>query len=174
VQVQHVEYELEREDIIAFGDHYFSHDPKNVNRMQTMRTVWAIICVGVAFTRFNRSPEYAIGMVAFGLAIFIFYPSVVRVLYRRENRQMAHKLEAANLGRVELTLDNQQIRSKSAASESTFKVSSLNRMEETPGYFFIYVGPNQAIVVPKQRIISGDMQSLADELSQCIPMKSFS
>lgn len=171
--MQHVVYEFEMDDMVAFGDHHTAHDPYFVSEVQKKRWISVILFAGLAFIGYERTPKLSVTMGMLGLAFFLFYASLIRWLYRRQNRRLLQLYDPAYFSRGELILENHQLRKKSAAGESILKITTLNRVEETPSYYFIYAGPIHVIVVPKQRILSGDMQALATELSQSIPMKSF-
>jgi hypothetical protein len=172
--VQNIVYELKLEDMVAFADHQVLYAPYNVKNIRRMQWVWAIFFAAAAGMAvwFNDAPAAAI----FGILCIVFmayYPHMVRSKSHIQNEQFFQLLNSAHFGRHELTLEIHQLRNQSEAGETTIKISVLDRLEETSNYFYIYVTPYQAIVVPKRQIMSGDLDRLMSELGQSIPVRSF-
>ena len=171
--MQHVAYELDVDDMVAFAKHHMRHDREYASAISKTRWIWFIemaLLGGVA--KLLEEPTFAVVCGVLAGYFLLFYPRSARKDFVKAHSDHFQTLNKAYLGRQELTLENDQLHSKSNACYATIKVSILERLEETPTYVFIYQTPNQAIVIPKQRILSGNVEWLASELGQAIPMKS--
>lgn len=171
--MQHIVYEWDVDDMVAFADHHAANSPHVVGQTQKVRWFFTFVFAGIAIAAFYFGKStFAVAYGAFAACWLIFLPALMRRRYRRETLRLSQMTNQNHFGRRELTLENHHLRSRSGAGETTLKTSVLDHMEETRNYFYIYVAPNQAIVIPKQRILSGDLDGLISELGQGLPMRS--
>lgn len=70
------------------------------------------------------------------------------------------------LGEHILELINTDIIEKTNFNEMKNKISSLERIEITPEYAFIYINSFQAHVIPRSSILEGDFEDFIQELNR--------
>ncbi len=104
---------------------------------------------------------------AFGVYLYFFY----RYLYLPKIRKLARKLysEDKNPGMVgehTLEVDEQGFVERTAFRETRFSWGALTRIENTPGYTYLFVGAASAFIIPHKSIIEGDFPALLKQIQQ--------
>ena len=173
--MQHVVYEVDVEDMVAFAEHYATNVPNYQRQIRQAGWKVGFWLLALAVLGGIALEDYVFTAIFGVLAAYyiICYPRIARRSFIKENREAMQSVNPAHFGRQEAGLNGQHLWVKDNASEITIKLGVLVRVEETKDYVFIYPTPHQAIVVPKQRVISGDVGALAAALGQIIPLKSF-
>lgn len=104
----------------------------------------------------------------------MLYVALYHALFKRTLRKQVTKLYsegkvASLLGSKTLQIDGDALLSVSDASESRFKIASLQQITETETHAFIYTGPLMAIIVPLQRCTEGSPSGFLALLRSGIP-----
>ena len=58
---------------------------------------------------------------------------------------------------------------KSALSEHKILFAGILRVDDTPTHLFIFIGSNQALIIPKARILAGDLEGFTCRLMSNLP-----
>jgi len=161
-----IEFSVEEADILAFCEYHNEHSEsaKATRRRNTYGYGFAFTVMGIVL--------FLVGSVALGVAFFllgplwmVYWPKRVRHLYRKQ--AVALWREGRNPifeGSHVLRLEDASLVSISPAGESRMPVRTIQRLATTPDLLLIYMGAVQAIIVPRRRVIRGDIDKFGDEL----------
>ncbi len=130
-----------------------------------MRLIWTILFAVWVLLGLQYSPWVSVASGILAVASYCFYPQLVRWWYRRHHRRLYESSGSPQFGACEFSFEASQVHVKTAAAESKINVDSIDRVESNENYLFVYLGPVQAIIVPRQRVSSGDFGALAVSLS---------
>jgi hypothetical protein len=161
-----IEYRVEEGDILAFLDYHSEHSSaaREIRRRQTYGYAILFAIFGLVFWLFGET-ALAIAFLVLGPVWVAWWPARARQLARKQ--AAAFFREGPNPmfdGPHILRLDDAGLVAIAPGAESRMPFTSVQRVVDTPDYLFVYVGAIQAFVVPRRRIVKGDVRALADEL----------
>lgn len=153
-----VEYDLDASDLRAFFVHHARHAPHIVKRNRRMWWVWASILAVLVFIYGQVSLLFAAVSACAGAALLAVYGPLTRWFYVRHNCRLNAGPDGFRLGRMTLELDGDRLLVDGADGSSRLELSAIQRIEEGPSHYFLYLGPAAAIIVRKHGVDSvGEM-----------------
>ncbi len=97
------------------------------------------------------------------IIVVVSYVPFARWWYVLHNRRVNRTAANTSLGFKRLFLENRQLTLQGLETTTTLKPSAIQRVEESVTHYFIYIGPMQAIVVPKySEQVSSFMEALLE------------
>jgi hypothetical protein len=163
-----IEFSVEEADILAFSEYHNEHSEsaKATRRRDTYGYGIAFTVMGIVL--------FLIGSVALGVAFFLvgplwmlFWPKRVQHLYRKQAAALWREGRNPMFeGSHVLRLEDTSLVSISPAGESRMPLRTIQRLATTPDLLLIYMGAVQAIIVPRRRVVRGDMNKFGDELQR--------
>ncbi len=161
-----LEFRLEEGDVLAFLEDHGEHSPasREIRRRQNYGHLFLLATFYLILWYF--------GALALTIAILVLGPVWVAwwpARARRQAREQAAAFypKAPNPlfdGPHVLRLDDAALLYVTPAAESRMPFTTIKRIASTPDYLFIYVGPVQAIVVPRRRVSRGDAATFVQQL----------
>jgi len=152
--VTELEYELVADDFVAFNLHYFGSTDAGRGLRKSQRLMLSVVtpllifgAIGLIFKDFVGGAVLA---VITGVIMWFLAPAI---LAREIKRSLARMNRDAGLGVTglhRLVADDVGLREISAEREVAATWSGTDRIDETPGHAYIFIGPVQAFVIPKR------------------------
>jgi hypothetical protein len=65
-----------------------------------------------------------------------------------------------------LKLDDAGLVATTPKAEARFAITSVQRVVDTPEYVFIYLGAMQAFIIPRGRVVRGDVDIFVRQLQE--------
>ena len=155
------------EDMLEFQQHHLSRSPAFKRQQRSVMLVMTILITGACLL--IADPEGGgpgpSAMVVAGGLVSVLFCVIFKLLTNRNVRNMTQKMlsEGANdgmFGEHLIEVDDEGIRKRSRFRESYAAWPVVRRMEETDGYLLIYVSSIEAHVIPKKRVMEGDLAVL--------------
>lgn len=157
-----ISFSLSVEDYVAFSVYHIRNSPS----CQRARVLWGVVVPLVLFGFFGvinfrdggwSSLPFAAIPGAF-LVLWVYggesgrtRKNARKLFAEGENRSLngLQRLEATEGGLIDAN----------ELSESRFNWRMIERIADTPDYYFIYVGAAKGVIVPKQKVTEGDFEA---------------
>ena len=150
-----IEYDLTPDDYVAFNVHTTLALPET-RRQITQGRLWGAVLMAVVTGVFGLvlaggGPVAPLVFAALAAATWwVVSPWTLRRGVRRSVERIARTSGLGVLGPASLEADEVGLRAASAGTVNTAPWASIQRVEETESHGFIYVGPLEAVIVPKR------------------------
>jgi len=89
-----------------------------------------------------------------------------RVSYRMK-KDLSNPMNTNFFGPCEMILEEEGITINRTTSSGNLKWEAIKQLDETPGYFFLYVGSNSAYAIPKKKISANEVGELSVLFEKC-------
>lgn len=161
-----IEYQLGEEDLLAFSEYHVAHSPPNreVRRRQTYGYAVLLAVFGLILLLFGGA-ALAIAFLVLGPPWIVYWPWRVKQIQRRQ--LLARYREGKNPALevpVVLGIDEEGLTCVTSTSQSRISFAAVQRVADTRDHFFVYLGPEQAMVIPRRRVSRGDVDTFVQEL----------
>jgi len=179
-------YDLDVQDRLAFSEFAQRYLPAQRWATVFLKVITALV-IGAAVARIvmvvasvARNPGgpaiaywgwggFVVGAVA---GWFIGKPLTARYLRSTIKRRM--RLQGVpEVQGVQLSLDDQGMRSATGTMTQTVAYASLPRIDETPDYVFIFLSKLMAVPIPKAKVAGGDLGQFLAELRARAPQAPY-
>jgi hypothetical protein len=149
-----VRFALSEADLVAFNEYVNKTVPAFRNSMRKAQAIVAVavLCGGLWVTRDSAlGRPLRLGLVAIGVAAAWFaFPWLIRRTALRRSVRKMQEARAPLLGRATTVwLDDDGIHRADEVSASVTAWAAVDRVEETPGQVFVFIGPAEAFVIPR-------------------------
>ena len=163
-----IEYRCEDGDLVAFADLHLQRPAIDAKVRRWLVRGYAGFVVLLAWLFFRFGPiEFAIVLLLVGPIVIAVWPTGLRWFYRRRVLAAARALNtSASDGLVVLRLEGASLIRVSPQGQGSFQVQEV---VESPDYLLIHVGPTQAFVIARRRVVRGDAAAFADAVRQRQP-----
>lgn len=164
-----IQYSFFEDDLVEFQRFHCAKSPYvRKQRLLIMAIFTAAILLFAIILKSDKPdaltivPRLIIG--CFVSAAFCIY---LQFAWRRSvGRQIRHLIREGStdglFGSYELEVDNKGITRRNATRTSFAAWSVVRRTEDTPGHVIIYISSIEAFVVPRKRVLDGDLDQLLD------------
>ena len=161
-----IEYQFGEADLLAFSEYHVAHSTPNreVRRRQTYGYAVLLAVFGLILLLFGGT-ALAIAFLLLGPPWIVYWPWRVKQVQRRQ--LLARYREAKNPALdvpVVLSVDEEGLTCVSSTSRSRMSFAAVQRVADTPDHVFVYLGPEQAFIVPRRRVSRGDVDIFVQEL----------
>jgi hypothetical protein len=172
-------YSVELDDVVTFQTFNADRSP-TIRKFRRKVFVSAVIVGTLCFAGIVRLlgdtsiVPWVCGAVG-AIAIVTWYAlsprSVRSKFWNRSQERIVRKMYAvaqnpATFGAREIELDDDGLAARSTVTESTILWRAIERIKSTDQHTFIYVGPGNAIVIPRRTVKAGDYDEFVDELNR--------
>lgn len=160
-------YALHREDLARFADHHLAHAGAfaAARRRGQLGGALLLVLLGVSGWLMAKSP-LAVLAGAMGAVLWAaLLPGYLRVRHRRQAQQ-AEDPSAA--GHRRLQIRDEGLRVVGPAGARDLDWGQVGPVQAGVDHLFIYVGPDRALIVPRGRIVSGNLRSFEQDLRRRI------
>jgi len=164
-----LEYELTGADVDAFATYHVGHDAHLAKRITRMRWVWAVVFAVIGFEYARTSKLGGLAFAGIAIAYLAIYGPMNRYLFRRQMGGGMHRGPAPGIGRVTLRLTSDGLVVDGSNGTTRLEASAIRRIEAAPAYYFLYVGPLAAIIVPRTGVSRGDPDAFVRALQAMTP-----
>jgi hypothetical protein len=165
-------FDLEMEDLIAFSRFHYDRSP--VIRKQYFGVF--VITAAVIFFGFLMvfdDMDLLARIVLAGPNALVGGMLMYYWSKRSMPSQMRQLLEEGDnssvFGQIELRLENDAFVEIGRSNESRYAFEGIKRVGETPDHAFLYTSALQAIVIPKEKIVTGDVGQFMTVLRRRVP-----
>jgi hypothetical protein len=165
-------YVVDFEDIMGFQRFHFAHSPTMRNQRFGLIGVVSFLIVALCLLAL---PEHSLTQrLGIAVPLVLLNGIIAYFLLKWSISSQTRKLlsEGSNsgiLGDHELRLDERGLTEITSVNESRHAYSGISRIEETSDYAFIYISSLQAHVVPKRKILDGDIGSFMSNIRKRVP-----
>jgi hypothetical protein len=161
-----LEYRVEEGDLVAFLDQHMRHSEaaRDIRRRQTYGYAFLFMVFGLVFWLFGEV-ALAIAFLVLGPLWIAWWPARAQRIYRKQ--ALAMYREGHNPMFTEphlLRLEDTALVGGTASAQAQIALTSVQRIVETPDYLFVYVGAMQAFIVPRRRVVRGDVDIIVQQL----------
>jgi len=158
-----VEYEITPEDWAAFGEYHArtsSHFRKFVHVGIAVGVV-LLLAIGEILSLSTDSPVFVVvGLVA-AIIWVLYWP---RQVIANVRTHMARKDQPCLRGRHLMEVLPEGLHAKCDVTDSVIGWAGIRDVIRTADHVFVMLSDEQGYVVPKKRVITGDLEPLIDEV----------
>jgi hypothetical protein len=167
-------FQLTKEDLAAFHLHLYRVLPSMRQRQMVYRSLAAFVVfflvAGVLYLLGSLTLEWYFLVIEFGLAIptFFIYPIIDEKLYRQKSLKTIEEGRNKDLvGDCTVSIDETSITSTTNRGDFHEFWTTVQRIEETDTYTYIFVSDVSAFIIPR-RVFStpDDYQTFRDTLTK--------
>lgn len=165
-------FDITLEDIVVWNRFHLANSP--TYRRTVFWSTWgfAIVIAGILvfWAMLKNEPAFAIfGIVWGGLYLLYAKYKVKRNIENFTRKMYSEGENKGTLGPHTLRITPEGLVEASDSGESTTYWSGIERIEEVPGYAFVYIGAMLAHVIPEAHVTEGDFRAFVDELKRMWP-----
>ena len=163
-------YTIGSEDIGAWMKYWREHDPRRKRISRFFRAtgyLGAFYLAGVvASNQSSRTSAIASFVFVCVLLVGIMHAAKLgrRDWARLARRFMPEESSPAIYGAHELFLDESGIRIENSLGTNELRWAAIVRVGETDSHLFLYISPNQAIVIPAASLIGPTVEELSTSI----------
>jgi len=168
-----IEYDLTMEDYIAFNVHHLLHSPVQ-QRVQFRVRLWMTVLIvlgNIAFLLYRALRGPLTGLDFFvhgGIGVVTLVAFGMPLLRKRQGRRYERAYERAVrnalrvgdfssiLGMRRCRVTKDWLETVASLWELRWRLASVQRIEVTPQFAFVYVTPNQAVILPSRAFVSAE------------------
>jgi hypothetical protein len=164
-----IRYRNEFEDMRAFWQHLMSTNAA-IKRQRLVALLFMVVifaAIAVFAGRRAGSLSPALVVVAFGaLFLVLFWRNSGRISDRRLRQMCPEEENRGVLCEHTIELTDDGVLETSPTGQTTTNWDGIVRVAETDDYVFLYITTNMAHVIPRNRLIEGDLDAFVAELKQ--------
>ena len=152
--VGRLEYSLTSDDYLAFNLFVATALPPYADQARRVRVIGATVvplAVGITLWVMERNLVASLLAAAAGAAVLWFtWPGFHSWSVTRRLKRIASTSGLGRTGATTLSWDERGVTEAAKASRAEVGWERLERVEETPRHVFLFVGPQEALIVPKR------------------------
>ena len=147
---------------------HYSISPNLQRSLRMARWISVILFVAMAVVGLiMRSTDLAFLALIFAIGYFFFIGVSHRKRYLKNFTKMYERSpQKGQVGTHQLSFNDIGVTEESENTRGTTTWKNIERIESTPDYTFVYVGPVSAYVIPRSGVIEGDYKSFVTEMLQ--------
>ena len=147
-------YSLTGDDYLAFNQFVATTLPPYAEQARRVRVIGATVvplAVGIALWVMERNLVASLLAAAVGAGVLWFtWPGFHRWSVTSRLKRIASTSGLGRTGATTLAWDEERVIEAAKASRAEVGWERLERVEETPRHLFLFVGPQEALIVPKR------------------------
>lgn len=158
-----VEYEITPDDWAAFGEYHARTAPqmRRLVRRGVVQSMLSILIVTGLFSALQHSLAY----LAAGAVVAVFWGWYwPRQVIANVRAQMARKNRPCGQGMHVMESLPDGLHVKCEMGESRYTWPAIRRVITTSDHVFVMLDDVQGYVIPRKRVITGELEQLADEM----------
>jgi hypothetical protein len=168
-----IEYEFNYTDRLAFGDYLVKYSPGRRKVIRRIRWMFggifllAGIMILVLFP--GKLSVSGLFLVVMGLLCITFYPQYYRWSVKRHTAAILKKnglYDKSEIVQAEVVDD--LVVTKSDSGELKMKLAAIETVAKTDTHTFIFSNPENALIINKKNVMSGNLDSFLAELKNRI------
>jgi hypothetical protein len=141
-----------------------SEAARDIRRRQTYGYAFLFVVFGLVFWFFGEA-ALAIAFLVLGPVWIAWWPARSRQIYRKQALAMYREGQNPMFeGSHVLRLEDAGLVATTPKAEARLALTSVQRIVDTPDYVFVYVGAMQALIVPRRRVVRGDVDIFVQQL----------
>lgn len=162
-------FDLALEDLMVWNKFHLANSPTYRRTLFWSTWGFAIVIAGilVLWAVLKGEPAFAIFGICWG-GLYLLYAryKVKRNIESFTRKMYSEGKNKGTLGPHTLRITTEGFVETSDSGESTTYWGGIERIEESPGYAFVYIGAMLAHVIPEARVTEGDFRAFVDELKR--------
>ena len=166
-----IEYDLAEEDLIHFNELNFlkSEAAKKKLRFAQFIVPGILAFIGVVYGVFLRNEYAGLFTVVFAVIMTVVAPYLIKWDMRRQVMKHYTEEEKANiLGHYKLKIEPKVMVEESPSGENAMKWEELLRVEYGKRYVYVYLDIDTALIIPVDKITSGDLEQFSEQANKLI------
>jgi hypothetical protein len=163
--VMEIEFTVEESDVVAFCEHHNEHSQfaQAARRRNTYGYGVGFVGLGILLFLVGNT-GLGVAFLLLGPFWIVYWPRRARRIYRKQAAALWREgrnpmFEGSHI----LQLDDADLVSISPVGESRIPLTTIQRVEATPRLLLIYLGAVQAIIIPRERVVRGDVDKFGVE-----------
>ena len=149
-----LKYSLTSDDYVAFNEYVATSMPPYADQARRARVVGATmvpLVVGIALWVLERNLlASVIGAAVASVILWFTWPGFHRWSVASRLKRLASSGELGRTGATTLAWDEERVTEAARASRAEIGWERLERVAETPKHLFLFVGAQEALIVPKR------------------------
>jgi hypothetical protein len=159
-------YSLSADDCVAVAEYHAAHGRRHrwsfVFNAVAGAAVVVLVCVAFGVT------QRPTGWIAVGVAIvgwLLYLPWRLRTGTRRHARRVCAEAERrGRLGAQHMSIDAEGFTLRTDGAEVRMRWSAIDRIVTEPAFTLLYVGDDNAFVIPRERVVEGDHDAFVEHV----------
>lgn len=165
-----IEYELSPADWLAFGMHHVNHAPVVKQWRGRVRDIGSCVVLVAVMVPALATGWWGFFPLALAAAIGWYLgapPLLVRYMQRQWSSAVVDTRSNSCLrGRHTMEILPEGLRAVCDVQDTTLRWHAVSHVEATDQHSFVYIDPEQAYVVPRRGLLSGDYEHFFAALNQ--------
>lgn len=153
-------YTITESDFTAFTEWHYENSGEGRNAMRRMYLLGFVIFVALALMGYNdpdhgihEPVRYAMYLGVTAAALIVIYSGYLKLIRPMIVRGLARTGRFREmLGETSMRIEEDRIHIRNPHGSGRMKWRDVERIAETPGHFFLVLGPMQAFIIPKRAI----------------------
>lgn len=162
-----IRFNLGLHDLYALADYHTRHSERARRQLRSARLGVALLMLALAVVTYvvRRDPGVAAFALGFAILWGLFLPRFQRALLRRQIARVYRAGQARGAYRRRaLALGPTGLVERTPQGQAELGWEAIESVDSTPDHTFLFVGPSQAIILPRAGTEQGDYQAFVDEL----------
>ncbi|MBK9593323.1 MAG: YcxB family protein [Crocinitomicaceae bacterium] len=166
-------YDFDLNDWMAFQENYLDNSKQFLRTKRIVTWMFPFIWLSIIVVEYNLGKFNSVGAGLFFIASVLwvlFYPKRYKnSALKRAKKLLAEGDNSGYLGKHEIELNNQEIKSTVPQSSTIMNWDGIKRYIETDQYYFLYNTAASALIIPKFKLKISDAEKA--ELDKLIKSK---
>lgn len=166
-----IEYDLTEEDLIHFNELNFLKTEAMKKKLRFAKFIvpGILAFIGIIYGLFLRNEYAGLFTVVFAIIMTVAAPYLIKWDMRRQVLKYYTDEEKANiLGHYNLKIEPKFLAEQSPSGENEMPWAELLRVEYGKRYVYIYLEIATALIIPVDKITSGDLEKFAEQAGKLI------
>lgn len=166
-----IEYDLAEEDLIHYNEQHFLKTESAQKKLRFAQFIvpGILAFIGIVYGIFLRNEYAGLFTVVFAVIMTVVAPYIIKWDMRRQVVKHYTDEEKANiLGHYKLKIEPKFMLEQSPSGENTMKWEELLRVEYGKRYVYIFIDIDTALIIPVDKVTSGDLQQFAEQADKLI------
>lgn len=166
-----IEYDLAEDDLIHFNEQHFLKTDAGIKKLRfTQFIVPGILAfIGIVYGVFLRNEYAGLFTVVFAVIVAFSAPYLIKWDMRRQVMKHYTDEEKTNiLGHYKFKIEPKELMEYSPSGENAMPWGELLRVEYSKRYVYIYIDIGMALIIPVDKMTSGDLKQFAEQANKLI------
>ncbi len=161
-----ITFEIKPEDIDDFIAHTIRYDRNYMRNKFLWGLVIPFVLLWIFWMDFSKTWfDMILVLILILIGLWLYRKWVDYMFWRKKDKIKQQWQQAGLFDRpIQLIVDGRTLKIKTSQGEGVFDLSKLYKIYETPKFLFVYLSLTKVIIIPKDRVVSGDVEKFKQEL----------
>lgn len=166
-----IEYDLAEEDLVHFNEQRFLKSEAAHKKLRFAQFIvpGILAFIGVVYGIFLRNEYAGLFTVVFAVIIMAIAPHLIKWDMRRQIvKYYTDEEKEKILGHYKLKIEPKMLMEESPSGENSMEWGELLRVEYAKRHVYIYLDIDVALIIPIEKITSGNLKQFAEQVDKLI------